>query len=192
MTIDTGALVIGAGPGGYVAALKLGKLGKKTLLVDKNRLGGVCLNSGCIPSKAMIHIASQVHKLRKAKAHGLEAPDLRLTWSKVVDWKDLMVQGLNRGIAALEKGNDVTVMFGAAKLTAAHEAEVTTPTGKDTVSFQQAIVVTGSRPISIPGFDFDGTKVLSSTEALALREVPGRLLVIGGGIIGLELGTIFA
>jgi dihydrolipoamide dehydrogenase len=192
MAIETEVLVIGAGPGGYVAALKLGKLGKKTLLVEKDRLGGVCLNNGCIPSKAMIHIAGQVHKLRKAKAQGLEAPDLRLTWSKVVDWKDLMVQGLNRGIATLEKGNNVSVMFGTARLTAAHEAEVTTPTGKETISFQQAIVATGSRPISIPGFDFDGTRVISSTEALALREVPGRLLVIGGGIIGLELGTVFA
>ncbi len=192
MAMETEVLVIGAGPGGYVAALKLGKLGKKTLLVEKDRLGGVCLNSGCIPSKAMIHIASQVHKLRKAKAQGLEAPDLRLTWSKVVDWKDLMVQGLNRGIATLEKGNNVVVMSGAVKLTAAHEAEVTTPTGKNTVSFQQAIVVTGSHPISIAGFGFDGANVLSSTDALALREVPGRLLVIGGGIIGLELGTVFA
>jgi dihydrolipoamide dehydrogenase len=97
MAIDTEALVIGAGPGGYVAALKLGKLGKKTLLVEKDRLGGVCLNSGCIPSKAMIHIAGQVHKLRQSKAQGLEAPDLRLNWSKVVDWKNLMVQGLSRG-----------------------------------------------------------------------------------------------
>lgn len=192
MAMDTEVLVIGAGPGGYVAALKLGKLGKKTLLVEKDRLGGVCLNCGCIPSKAMIHIAGQVHKLRKAKAQGLEAPDLRLTWSKVVDWKDLMVQGLNRGIATLEKGNAVTVLAGTARLTGAHQAEVATSTGKETVSFQQAIVVTGSRPISIPGFDFDADRILSSSDALALREVPGRLLVIGGGIIGLELGTVFA
>jgi len=192
MAIETEALVIGAGPGCYVAALKLGKLGKKTLLVEKDRLGGVCLNSGCIPSKAMIHIAGQVHKLRQSKAQGLEAPDLRLNWSKVVDWKNLMVQGLSRGIATLEKGNNVTVMSGTAKLTAAHEAEVTTPTGTERVTFEQAIVATGSHPISIPSFDFDGTRVISSTEALALREVPGRLLVIGGGIVGLELGTVFA
>ncbi len=192
MAIDTEVLVIGAGPGGYVAALKLGKLGKKTLLVEKDKLGGVCLNCGCIPSKAMIHIAGQVHKLRKAKAQGLEAPDLRLNWSRVVDWKDLMVQGLNRGIAALEKGNGVAVMTGSARLTGAHQAEITTAAGTETVSFQQALVVTGSRAISIPGFDIDGERVLSSTEALALREVPGRLLVIGGGVIGLELGTVFA
>jgi dihydrolipoamide dehydrogenase len=192
MAIDTETLVIGAGPGGYVAALKLGKLGKKTLLVEKDRLGGVCLNSGCIPSKAMIHIAGQVHKLRKAKAQGLEAPDLRLTWSKVVDWKDLMVQGLNRGIAALEKGNDVTVLPGTARLTGPRRAEVATAAGTETVTFQQAVVATGSRSISIPGFAIDGTRVLSSTEALSLREVPGRLLVIGGGVIGLELGTVFA
>jgi dihydrolipoamide dehydrogenase len=192
MAISTEVLVVGAGPGGYVAALKLGKLGKKTLLVEKDRLGGVCLNSGCIPSKAMIHIAGQVHKLRKAKAQGLEAPDLRLTWSKVVEWKDLMVQGLNRGVAILEKGNSVTVLSGTARLKTANEAAVMTASGQETVNFQQAVLVTGSRPISIPGFDFDGTNVLSSTDLLALREVPGRLLVIGGGIIGLELGTIFA
>src|SRR3989339_2241773 len=99
MAINTEVLVVGAGPGGYVAALKLGKLGKKTLLVEKDRLGGVCLNSGCIPSKALIHFAGQLHKVRKAKAQGLEAPDLRLNWPKVVDWKNTMVAGLNRGIA---------------------------------------------------------------------------------------------
>ena len=192
MPLSTEVLVIGAGPGGYVAALKLGKLGKKTLLVEKDRLGGVCLNSGCIPSKAMIHLAGQVHKVRQAKAQGLEAPDLRLNWSKVVDWKDAMVQGLNRGIATLEKGNSVTVLNGTARLTAAHEAEVTTASGRETVSFEHAILATGSRPISLPGFDFDGKNTLSSTDALALREAPGRLLVIGGGIIGLELGTVFA
>jgi len=192
MAMDTEVLVIGAGPGGYVAALKLAKLGKKTLLVEKDRLGGVCLNRGCIPSKGLIHMAGLLAKVNKAKALGIEAPDLRLNWSKVVDWKNTMVAGLTRGIATLTKGNAVTVLAGAARLTGAHEVEVTTPDGKQTVSFQQAIVVTGSRPIPIPGFDFDGTRVLSSTEALDLREVPGRLLVIGGGVIGLELGTIFA
>ncbi|HAM36325.1 MAG TPA: dihydrolipoyl dehydrogenase [Elusimicrobia bacterium] len=192
MAINTEVLVVGAGPGGYVAALKLGKLGKKTLLVEKDRLGGVCLNSGCIPSKALIHFAGQLHKVRKAKAQGLEAPDLRLNWPKVVDWKNTMVAGLNRGIATLAKGNNVSVLSGTARLTGAHEASVAAPGGTETVAFESAIVVTGSKPIPIPGFAFDGAGVISSTEALDLREIPARLMVIGGGVIGLELGTVFA
>ncbi|MBI5241848.1 MAG: dihydrolipoyl dehydrogenase [Elusimicrobia bacterium] len=192
MAIDTEVLVVGAGPGGYVAALKLGKLGKKTVLVEKDRLGGVCLNRGCIPSKGLIAMAGLLAKVNKAKALGLEAPDLRVNWSKVVDWKDSMVSGLNRGIATLAKGNAVTILTGAARFTGAHEAAVAGPAGTETVRFQQAVVATGSRPIPVPGFSFDDPRVLSSTEALDLREAPGRLLVIGGGIIGLELGTIFA
>ena len=192
MALSTEVLVIGGGPGGYVAALKLGKLGKKTLLVEKDRLGGVCLNSGCIPSKAMLHLAGQLHKARKSKAQGLEAPDLRLNLPMAMTWKDAMVQGLSRGIATLAKGNAVTTLAGTARLTGANQAEVATPEGTQTVSFKQAVIATGSRPLALPGFDFDGVRVLSSTDALALREVPPRLLVIGGGIIGLELGTIFA
>ncbi|MDD5657709.1 MAG: dihydrolipoyl dehydrogenase [Elusimicrobia bacterium] len=192
MPIKTEVLVIGAGPGGYVAALKLGKLGKKTLLVEKDRLGGVCLNCGCIPSKGLIYTAGLLHKLRKAKAQGFEAPDLRLNWSKVQDWKNAMVSGLNRGIAMLAKGNRVEVLSGSARLTGPRRAEVATASGTEVVEFEAAILASGSHPISIPGFDFDGGSVISSTEALDLREAPGRLLVIGGGIIGLELGTIFA
>jgi dihydrolipoamide dehydrogenase len=189
----------------------LGKLGKKALLVEKDRLGGVCLNCGCIPSKALIHLAGQVHKVRKAKAQGLEAPDLRLNLAQAQTWKNAMVAGLNRGIATLAKGNNVTVLSGTARFTGAHEAEVTAAAGNglrssegrssplpeaaagpETINFSQALVVTGSRPITIPGFAFDGTDVLSSTEALDLREAPRRMLIIGGGVIGLELGTIFA
>ena len=190
MPIETQVLVIGAGPGGYVAALKLAKLGQKTLLVEKDRLGGVCLNVGCIPSKGLIHSAGILHKARKTP--GLEAPDLRLNLSKAQDWKNAMVAGLSRGIAALAKGNNVEVLSGTARLTGPHEAEVTTSTGTEKVTFEKALLATGSRPIAIPGFDFDGTHVLSSTDVLDLREIPGRLLVIGGGAIGLELGTLFA
>ena len=146
MALSTEVLVIGGGPGGYVAALKLGKLGKKTLLVEKDRLGGVCLNSGCIPSKAMLHLAGQLHKARKSKAQGLEAPDLRLNLPMAMTWKDAMVQGLSRGIATLAKGNAVTTLAGTARLTGAHEAEVATPEGTQTVSFEQAVIAAGSRP----------------------------------------------
>ena len=192
MPLSTEVLVVGAGPGGYVAALKLGRLGKKVLLVEKGRLGGVCLNDGCIPSKGLIHSAGLLHKVRKAKAQGFEAPDLRLNWSKVQDWKNAMVLGLNRAVASLAKANAVTVLAGTARLSAAHKAEVTTPSGRETVSFEHAVVATGSHPIAIPGFDFDGRRIISSTEALELRETPKRLLVIGAGVIGLELGTLFA
>ena len=192
MPLSTEVLVIGAGPGGYVAALKLGQLGKKVLLVEKDRLGGVCLNDGCIPSKGLIHLGDLLHKARKAKTQGFEAPDLRLNWAKVQDWKDVMVAGLNRGIASLAKANAVAVLAGTAQLSAAHEATITTATGQETVSFEHAVVATGSRPIAIAGFAFDGNRIISSTEALKLREAPPRLLVIGAGFIGLELGTLFA
>ncbi|MBI4374941.1 MAG: dihydrolipoyl dehydrogenase [Elusimicrobia bacterium] len=192
MAIETEVLVVGAGPGGYVAAIKLGKLGKKTLLVDKDKLGGECLNYGCIPSKALIHSAGLYSKMQKAGSFGLETGNLKLHWNKVQDWKASMVAGFNRGIAALAKGNNVSIMNGTATLTGPHRAEIETGSGKESVSFQHALIVTGTRPAALPGFAFDGKNVLSSKEALELPEPPKRLVVIGGGVIGLEIGTFYA
>ncbi|MBI5631673.1 MAG: dihydrolipoyl dehydrogenase [Elusimicrobia bacterium] len=192
MALETDVLVIGAGPGGYVGAIKLGKLGKKVLLVDKDKLGGECLNYGCIPSKALIHSAGQLHKAKKAQGLGLEAGELRMDWAKVQAWKSGLVSGFNRGIAGLAKGNGVNVMSGTARLTGPHEAEITQPSGTEAVRFEKALIVTGSRPVSLPGFEFDGKSILSSKEALELSQAPARLAVIGGGVIGLEIGTFFA
>ncbi len=190
MAIDTEVLVIGAGPGGYVGAIKLGKLGKKVLLVDKDKLGGECLNYGCIPSKALINSASLFNKARKSDS--VNSDGLAIDWGKVQSWKNQMIGGFNRGIGALAKGNGVAVMAGSIKLTGPNSAELTTPTQKETVNFQNAIIATGTRPIALPGFAFDGKQILSSKEALELPQAPARLTVIGGGVIGLEIGTFYA
>ena len=192
MAIETEVLVVGAGPGGYVGAIKLGKLGKKVLLVDKDKLGGECLNYGCIPSKALIHAAGQVYKAKKAEAHGLSAPGLSLDWAKVQAWKSQLIGGFNRGIAGLAKGSGVALMTGTVRFTGPNAAEVQTAAGVEDVAFQHALIVTGSRPIQIPGFAFDGQTVLSSKEALELTQAPKSLVVVGGGVIGLEIGTFFA
>lgn len=181
-------LVVGAGPGGYVCAIKLAKLGKKVLLVDKDKLGGECLNYGCIPSKALIHAAGLGHKVKKAAAIGVAAPGLSVDWSRVVGWKAGVLAGLNRGIGALLKGNGVEHLAGEARFTGPREASV----GPETVRFESAVIVTGSRPIALPSLPVDGSRVITSKEALELTEAPARLLVVGGGVIGLEIGMFFA
>ena len=191
--METQVLIVGAGPGGYVAGIKLGQLGKKTLLVDRDALGGECLNYGCIPSKAMIHAAQAAYKVKKAKEIGIEAGDLRVDMGKVQAWRAGMIKGFNRGIATLSKANGVDILMGDAKLTGPNSAEVRTAEGKtEAVAFESAILATGSKAIELPGFAFDGRRVLSNREALELPEIPGRLLIIGGGIIGLEIGTYYA
>jgi len=191
MARQTQVLVVGAGPGGYVAAIKLGQLGKRVLLVDKDKLGGECLNYGCIPSKALIHAASQLHKARKAEAQGL-AGSLSLDWSRVQAWKGGIISGFNRGIASLLKGNGVTVLQGEARFTGPKEAEIAAPSGREGVRFERALIATGTRPLGLAGFEIDGHTVISSQEALELDKAPKSLVVIGGGVIGLEIGTFLA
>lgn len=183
-------LVIGAGPGGYVAAIRLARLGKKVTLVEKHKLGGECLNYGCIPSKALIAAANVLSKARKAKEWGLDASDWRQDMEKLQGWKTNLVGNLNRGIAGLLKGNGVVVLQGEAKFIGPWQALVQSG-GKD-ISFEQAIIATGSEPMEIPGFHVDGERVIGSQGALDLRELPKSMLVIGGGVIGLEIGTFYA
>ncbi|MEK7388994.1 MAG: dihydrolipoyl dehydrogenase [Elusimicrobiota bacterium] len=193
MAIKTDVLVIGGGPGGYVAAIKLGQFGKKVLLIDRDKLGGECLNYGCIPSKALIHAASHPYKSKKSKTDGFDDPLHKIDWAKVVSWKDHMIGGLVKNIGVLVKGNKVDTIFGAAHLSGTHTAVIELASGgTETVEFDQAVIATGSEPFPIPGFSIDGTDILGSKEALDLSSVPDSLIVIGGGVIGLEIGTIFA
>ncbi|MFI5361598.1 MAG: dihydrolipoyl dehydrogenase [Elusimicrobiota bacterium] len=194
MSIKTDVLIIGGGPGGYVAAIKLGQLGKRSIVVDRDKLGGECLNYGCIPSKALISAASTRYKSKKAREAGFEegAPP-KIDWDKVVAWKDQMVGGFVKNVGVLVKGNKSEFMNGLARFSSAHSAVVEKAGGgAETIEFDQAIVATGSSPAGIPGFEVDGVNILSSKEALDLQRAPDALVVIGGGVIGLEIGTFFA
>jgi dihydrolipoamide dehydrogenase len=193
MSIKTDVLIIGGGPGGYVAAIKLGQLGKRSVLVDRDKLGGECLNYGCIPSKALISAANSQYKAKKAKEAGFEDSTPKIDWDKVVAWKGQMVGGFVKNVGVLVKGNKSEFINGAAKLTTPHTALVTkSDGGVEEVEFEHAIVATGSESLAIPGFAVDGVNVLTSKEALDLTKAPEALAVIGGGVIGLEIGTIFA
>jgi len=187
------AVVVGGGPGGYVAAIRLGLLGKKAALVDRDGLGGVCVNWGCIPSKAFIAAANLVEDIRDAAGRGIVAGEPRVDLAKLREFKDAVVKKMVGGIGLLEKGNGVEVLKGTATFVAPDAVEVTTGDGEKTrLEAPALIVATGARPIELPGFAFDGKDVWSAKEALDLPEIPKRLVCIGGGVIGMELGTVYA
>lgn len=185
------AVVIGAGPGGYACGIRLAQLGKKTLVIEKGPVGGVCLNVGCIPSKALINAAKTFEKTKNAETMGIIVESVHLDFAKTIAWKDGIVKKLTGGVSQLLKGNGADVLAGDAKFVAKDELEVDTGAGKVRVKSNHIVIATGSRPIEIPGFAYGGP-IMSSTEALALQEVPAKLLVIGGGYIGLELGQAYA
>ncbi|BBM84868.1 dihydrolipoyl dehydrogenase [Candidatus Uabimicrobium amorphum] len=191
--VDT--LIIGGGPGGYVAAIRLGQLGVKTLVVDKDRaFGGVCLNWGCIPSKSLIQMAGAYDKAQNLYPKmGVMVDSVSVDWPKTQQWKNSIIQTLTKGISGLLKGNGVDQILGTATLTSAFSAEIEAQDGeKHSVKFKNAIIATGSRPRTIPGFEFDHESILDSTDLLELMEIPKSLILIGGGVIGLELGTVYA
>jgi dihydrolipoamide dehydrogenase len=186
-------VVIGAGPGGYVAAIRLAQLGKDVILVEKDsKLGGVCLNVGCIPSKAMIHAADLAHEARHAEGMGISVDGLSVELPKLVAWKDGIVDRLTGGVAYLCKENDVEVVHGTAEFESDRKLIVSTDDERVEIEFEQAVIATGSRPMTLDGFRHDGDKVIGSTEALSLETIPERLVVIGAGYIGLELGSVYA
>ena len=186
-------VVIGSGPGGYVAAIRLGQLGKDVILLEKEeRLGGVCLNVGCIPSKALIHASDLAWEAGHAKDMGISVEELTVDQPQLVKWKDGIVQRLTGGIKFLCEKQGVEVVRGRAELTSDRSVKVDTGDGVVEIQFEQAIIATGSSPVQLPGFPFDGEKVIGSSEALSLSEVPDRLVVIGAGYIGLELGSVYA
>jgi dihydrolipoamide dehydrogenase len=185
------AVVIGAGPGGYVAAIRLAQLGKKVALVEKESLGGVCINWGCIPSKALIAAANLVEDVRGAAERGILAESPRVDVAKLREFKNGVVKKLVNGVGSLEKGNGVEVIKGTARFVSPTAIEVAgaEPLRLEAPAF---ILATGARSIEIPGFAFDGKDVWSAREAVDLPELPRRLVVVGGGVIGLELGTVYA
>lgn len=193
IALGTELLVIGAGVGGYPAAIRAAQLGLEVTLVEREpTLGGVCLNHGCIPSKALIHAASLAHKLPELAGMGIEVKDPKVDPGKLQDWKGGIVEKLTSGVEQLLGHYNVQVFRGAAAFVSPKRVHVEGEHGTQTVDFKHCLIATGSRPIELPGFEFDGEVVLSSREALGLREVPEKLVVIGGGYIGLELGIVFA
>ena len=188
-------LVIGAGPGGYVCAIRAGQLGLDTVIVEMAKPGGACLNIGCIPSKALIHVADEftaANAMASGKGHlgiSVSAPKIDLAGS--VAWKDGIVGRLTNGVAGLLKKAGVKVVAGRASFRDGKTVAVETETGEQVIRAEAIVIATGSAPVEIPALPF-GKSVISSTEALSLAKVPEKLAVIGGGYIGLELGTAFA
>lgn len=189
--VETDTIVIGAGPGGYVAAIRAAQLGQKVTIVEKSELGGVCLNVGCIPSKAMIASSHKYHDAQHSEDFGVTTEGVKLDFSKVQDFKNGVVKRLTGGVESLLKGNKVDIVRGEAYFVDANKLKVMDEKNSQTYEFKHAIIATGSRPIEIPGFKF-GERIIDSTGALSLKEVPGKLVVIGGGYIGTELGTAYA
>jgi dihydrolipoamide dehydrogenase len=187
------AVVIGAGPGGYVCAIRLGQLKQKVLCVEKDEPGGVCLNWGCVPSKAIIATSHTFEKVKNGASYGLLVDNPRIDAGKLQDWKDGIVKKLTGGVRGLFKGNGVELLYGDARITGPKTVTVKTREGTtETIEATKGIVVaTGSSTVEIPSFKFDGKKVIGAKEAVSLREVPKRLLIIGGGIIGMELGGAY-
>ena len=184
-------VVIGGGPGGYVAAIRAGQFGLRTALVEKNAVGGVCLNEGCIPSKALIHAAESYHSLAGMKSFGVGVGEASLDWAKTVAWKDRIVKRLTTGVKTLLQAANVDLVPGVARFIDANTIEVGGETSQR-LTTRHTILATGSVPIEVPSLRFDGETVISSRELLALTEVPRRLIVVGGGYIGMELGTVMA
>ncbi len=187
------AIVIGGGPGGYPCAIRLGQLGQKVVCVEKDKPGGVCLNWGCIPSKALINAATQYERTKESAAIGIKVEGITLDPNAMQDWKESIVTRLNTGVRGLLKGAGADYLEGTAKVVAKDTVEVVTKSGeKETLKATKGIVIaTGSSTVEIPSFKFDGKQIIGAKEAVSLRTVPKRLLVIGGGVIGLELGTVY-
>lgn len=183
--------VIGSGPGGYVAAIRCAQLGLKTAVVEREKLGGVCLNIGCIPSKAMIGAAHMLHRMQHDAAEmGLEySGEVKVNMKKLKTWKQSVCDRMSGGVEGLLKGNGVDIIAGEAEFVSTEELKVTGSDSTKSIKAKNFIVATGSRPIEIPGFEFDEKTVMSSTGALALEKVPKSMIVIGGGYIGLEIGS---
>jgi dihydrolipoamide dehydrogenase len=191
-SIHVQALVIGAGPGGYVAGIRLGQLKIKAMVVEKDQPGGICLNVGCIPSKALINASKIYDKMKHGADIGLHADNVRVDMKKMQVWKGEVVSKLTGGVKQLLKTNNCDYRTGTAKLVAPRTVELDDGKSKTTITADHIVLATGSRPIEIPGFKFDGKRVIDSTGALAFDEVPKRLVVIGGGYIGIEIGTLYA
>ncbi|AOF48934.1 MAG: dihydrolipoyl dehydrogenase [Tetragenococcus halophilus] len=190
--IELDTVVVGSGPGGYVAAIRASQKGQKVAIIERENIGGVCLNVGCIPSKALIAAGHHYQDAKDSEAFGIKTENATLDFSKTQEWKEnQVVNKLTSGVKGLLKKNKVDVIEGEAFFVDENSLRVIHPDSAQTYTFNHAIVATGSRPIEIPGFKFGG-RVIDSTGGLALEQVPEKLVIIGGGVIGAELGSAYA
>src|SRR5690606_14553225 len=188
--IELDTLVVGAGPGGYVAAIRAAQLGQKVTIVDKGTLGGVCLNVGCIPSKALIEAGHSVEKAQGNEALGIKTEKVSVDFEKVQEWKASVVNKLTSGVESLLKGNKVDIVKGEVYFVDQNTVKVMDEKTSQTYTFNNCIIATGSSPIEIPTFKFS-ERVLDSTGALNLKEIPKKMVVIGAGYVGSELGSAY-
>ncbi|MDX2314876.1 MAG: dihydrolipoyl dehydrogenase [Gammaproteobacteria bacterium] len=190
--VQAQVVVLGAGPGGYTAAFRSADLGNNTVLIERYPdLGGVCLNVGCIPSKALLHTAEVINGAAAMAEHGVEFGKPRISLAKLAGWKDAVVGQLTKGLAGLAKQRKITVLHGVATFVSPNVIAVAGADGVVRVGFENAIIAAGSQATEIPSFPNDDPRLMDSTDALLLEDVPKRLLVIGGGIIGLEMATVY-
>ncbi len=192
-SIQTEIVVVGGGPGGYAAAFYAADKGKKVILVDRDpRLGGVCLNRGCIPSKALLHVAKLITETRESEVRGLSFGEPKIDLAKMRTWKESILSKLSQGISGLAQKRGVEVMVGRGYFEDSKTLRVENEKGQQFIKYEKAIVAVGSKPALPPVFDLGNKRIMTSTEALALEEIPKDLLVVGGGYIGMELGTVYA
>ncbi|MFO0663236.1 MAG: dihydrolipoyl dehydrogenase [Polyangiaceae bacterium] len=187
------AIVIGGGPGGYVCAIRLGQLKQKVVCIEKEEVGGVCLNWGCVPSKALINASHTYEKFQQGAGIGLMLEgQVKVDSNKMQDWKNGIVKRFTTGVRGLLKGNGADLIIGTARLLGPNKVEVKTKEGgTEIIEAKSIVIATGSTTIEIPTFKFDGKQIIGAQEAVSLREIPKRMVVIGGGVIGLELGCVY-
>nr|WP_136250298.1 dihydrolipoyl dehydrogenase [Ningiella ruwaisensis] len=190
--IKTQLVVLGAGPGGYSAAFRAADLGIEAVIVDaRETLGGVCLNVGCIPSKALLHVAKVIQEAKHLSKHGVSFGEPSFDLDKIRDYKDGVVGQLTKGLSGMSKMRKVKHVVGYGKFTGANTLEVEGKDGKTTITFDNAIIAAGSEPVTLPFIPHDDERVIDSTGALKMKDIPEKMLVLGGGIIGLEMGTVY-
>src|ERR1051326_1080367 len=192
-SLKTELAVVGAGPGGYAAAFYAADKGKKIILVEHDkRLGGVCLNRGCIPSKALLHATNLIRETRESAQRGIAFGPPTIELQKLRAWKESILQKLSQGISQLAQKRGVEVLFGRGYFEDSNTLRVETEAGQQFVSYDKAIVAVGSKSALPKAFDLGNPRVMTSREALEVEEIPSELLVVGGGYIGMELGTVYA
>ena len=190
--LKTDLLVIGGGPGGYTAAFRAADLGKKVTLIDKNdALGGICLNHGCIPSKALLHITKTLNDVHSLNNMGVTFSSPKIDINKVRSWKNNIIHNLNKGISQLAKTRNVNIIHGNATFTSNSQLIIEMESESKTIMFDNCIIATGSKPMTIQDIPNNHPEIIDSTEALNLNKIPNKLLIIGGGYIGLEMGSVY-